>query len=273
MTLRQWVIDAFADAPFEGNPAAVVPLARWLDDALMQRIAAENNLSETAFFVATAPGRYGLRWFTPGAEVELCGHATLASAHVIFTHLKPALEGVTFDTLSGPLVVTRGADGLMEMDFPAAARTLLGDGREIGRRLAAATGCAEPDEIYATPDLMAAFPSAAHVRGFTPGGGLAGFLDAQGARGLIVTAPGEGGFDFVSRFFAPAIGVPEDPVTGSAHCRLAPYWSERLGKTRLIARQLSRRGGTVICELKNGRVALSGRCAPFLTGLIHLEAS
>ncbi len=269
MTLRQWVIDAFADAPFEGNPAAIVPLRAWLDDALMQKIAAENNLSETAFFVETAPGRYGLRWFTPAMEVDLCGHATLASAHVVFNHVAPSLDAVTFDTRSGPLTVTRGEGDLMTMDFPAIAAATPDGADEIGARVAAAMGTPAPAEVFTAPDLMIVFDDAAVVRALTPQGALGPLLSELGMRGLIATAPSDDDrYDFVSRFFAPNHGIPEDPVTGSAHCKLMPYWAKRLGRDRLTARQISPRGGTVICELKGDRVTLTGRCEAFLEGVL-----
>lgn len=269
MTLKQWVIDAFADAPFEGNPAAVVPLRAWLDEALMQKIAAENNLSETAFFVETAPGRYGLRWFTPAMEVDLCGHATLASAHVLFNHVAPSLESVTFDTRSGPLTVTRGADDLMTMDFPAIAAAVPADAAAIGAKAAAILKSPVPSEVFTAPDLMLVFQDAAAVRALTPQGGLGALLTELGMRGMIATAPSDDDrYDFVSRFFAPNHGIPEDPVTGSAHCKLMPYWAKRLGKTKLTARQISPRGGTVICEIKGERVTLTGRCEAFLEGTL-----
>lgn len=271
MTLKQWVIDAFADAPFEGNPAAVVPLKAWLDDALMQRIAAENNLSETAFFVETAAGRYGLRWFTPASEVDLCGHATLATAHVVFNHVAPGLEGVTFDTRSGPLVVTRAGGDLMTMDFPAIHATVPEGAAEIGAKVAAIMGCPVPAEVFTAPDLMIVLEDAAAVRALSPQAGLGPLLSEVKMRGLIATAPSDDArFDFVSRFFAPNHGIPEDPVTGSAHCKLMPYWAKRLGRTKLTARQVSPRGGTLICELKGERVTLTGRCEAFLEGVLNV---
>lgn len=269
MTLKQWVIDAFADAPFEGNPAAVIALARWLDDGLMQRIAAENNLSETAFFVETAPGRYGLRWFTPAMEVDLCGHATLASAHVVFNHVAPGLEAVTFDTRSGPLTVTRAGGDMMTMDFPAIHAAVPEGAAEIGARVAAILGCPVPAEVFTAPDLMIVLESAAAVRALSPHAGLGPLLSDVKMRGLIATAPSDDArYDFVSRFFAPNHGIPEDPVTGSAHCKLMPYWVKRLGKTKLTARQVSPRGGTLVCELKGERVTLTGRCEAFLEGVL-----
>ncbi len=271
MDLRQWTIDAFASQTFEGNPAAVVPLPDWLDTGLMQAIAEENNLSETAFFVETSPGRYGLRWFTPQLEVDLCGHATLASAFVVFSHVAPGLNEVVFDTRSGPLTVMRGTGGLLVMDFPAITATLPVDAPGIGRRLAETMGCPLPAEVFAAPDLMAVFDDAGAVRALSPRGALGQLLADLGMRGLIATAPSDDPkYDFVSRFFAPNHGIPEDPVTGSAHCKLAPYWGARLGKSRMIARQISPRGGTVVCELAGDRVKLSGTCVAFAQGVIHL---
>jgi PhzF family phenazine biosynthesis protein len=267
--LKQWVVDAFADAPFEGNPAAVVPLAAWLDDGLMQRIAAENNLSETAFFVESEPGRYGLRWFTPASEVDLCGHATLASAHVVFSYVAPSLERVIFDTRSGPLTVVRGSGDDMTMDFPAIVGRVPDGADALARRLAAVMGSPVPLEIFTAPDLMVVFEDAADVLALSPQGGLSDLLNDVSMRGLIATAPSDDArYDFVSRFFAPNHGIPEDPVTGSAHCKLMPYWAKRLGRTRLVARQVSPRGGTVICELKGDRVTLTGRCELFLEGTL-----
>ena len=271
MDLTFWQIDAFATQPFEGNPAAIMPLKSWLPDALMQSIALENNLSETAYLVETAPGRYGLRWFTPQHEVDLCGHATLASAYVLFNIVAPHLKAVTFDTRSGPLIVHRRDNGLIEMDFPAIASTPLADAPALARRIAETLNCPPPSEVFAAPDLMAVFDDAAAVRALTPHGALAGLLTDLNMRGLIATAPSDGpAYDFVSRFFAPNHGIPEDPVTGSAHCKLMPYWARRLGRTKLTARQISPRGGTVICELAGDRVKLAGKCTPFLKATITL---
>ncbi len=257
MRLRIFQIDAFTDAVFGGNPAAVCPLESWIDDATLQAIALENNLSETAFLVP-AKGAYGLRWFTPLAEVDLCGHATLASAQVVFQHLQPGADSVAFDTRSGRLAVSRGADGLT-MDFPALAAHPV----EPPADLVAGLG-AEPTAGYADMDYLALFETEAEVRALAPDQLALGRLDR---RGVIVSAPGES-VDFVSRFFSPNMGVPEDPVTGSAHCMLAPFWGERLGKTTLVARQVSRRGGIVRCELAGERVRLTGRAVQYLEGTI-----
>ena len=257
MRLRIFQIDAFTDAVFGGNPAAVCPLESWIDDATLQAIALENNLSETAFLVP-AKGAYGLRWFTPLAEVDLCGHATLASAQVVFQHLQPGADSVAFDTRSGRLAVSRGADGLT-MDFPALAAHPM----EPPADLVAGLG-AQPTAAYADMDYLALFETEAEVRALAPDQLALGRLDR---RGVIVSAPGES-VDFVSRFFSPNMGVPEDPVTGSAHCMLAPFWGERLGKTTLVARQISRRGGIVRCELAGERVRLTGRAVQYLEGTI-----
>jgi predicted PhzF superfamily epimerase YddE/YHI9 len=262
LKIRQYQVDAFAARPFEGNPAAVCLLEAWLDDALLQSIAEENNLSETAFLVATDPG-FELRWFTPVAEVDLCGHATLASAHVLFEHAGFSGEQVHFATRSGPLTVQRSGP-LLEMDFPAKPPSPCaappGFARALGR---------EPLEVLVADDFVAVFENEAAVLELTPDMGL---LAALGRRGICVTAPGES-HDFVSRFFAPRLGIPEDPVTGSAHCELAPYWSARLGRQRLQARQVSRRGGLVGCELRGDRVILSGKAVTIMEAVIRLDSS
>lgn len=253
MKIRQYQVDAFATRAFEGNPAAVCPLQGWLDDGLMQAIAEENNLSETAFFVPSDKG-FALRWFTPVKEVDLCGHATLATAHVIFEQLAYAGEVITFETRSGELFVKRQGQQL-EMDFPACPPTpcalpdLLAEG--LGQR---------PIEVWAADDYLAVFDSEATVRAITPNQALLGQLDL---RAVVITAPGNE-VDFVSRLFAPKLGIPEDPVTGSVHCTLAPYWANRLGKTTLSARQVSKRGGSLTCTVKADRVTLTGSAVTFL---------
>ncbi|MGA7800676.1 MAG: PhzF family phenazine biosynthesis protein [Gammaproteobacteria bacterium] len=248
MKLMQYQVDAFTDRVFGGNPAAVVPLSAWLDDGLLQAIAEENNLSETAFFVPSAKG-FELRWFTPLKEVDLCGHATLASAHVVFERLDYPEPVVTFETHSGELLV-ESREGLLVMDFPARPPTRC----EWSETLVQGLG-ARPVDMLAAADYLAVFDSEAAVRRITPDQALLGRLDL---RGVIVTAPGKE-VDFVSRFFAPKFGVPEDPVTGSAHCTLAPYWADRLGKKVLTARQVSKRSGEILCESRRDRVFLSGR--------------
>lgn len=260
MRIPMFQVDAFADRVFSGNPAAVCPLDAWPEESLMQAIAAENNLSETAFLVRNG-ARYGLRWFTPLAEVDLCGHATLASAFVIFHYLRPGLAEVAFDTRSGELRVSRNGE-LLRMDFPALPPSPCA----APATLAAALGREPAQVLRAGVKLLALFKSEDEVRALRPDMAALGRLDAQG---VIASAPGTAE-DFVSRFFAPAVGVPEDPVTGSAHCVLAPYWAERLGRTRLHARQVSRRGGEVFCELLGERVALSGQAVLFMRGEIEL---
>lgn len=259
LTLYQ--VDAFARRVFEGNPAAVVPLDDLLPDALMQAIAAENNLSETAFFIRSGD-EYKLRWFTPETEVDLCGHATLASAFVIFEFLEPELDRVVFDTCSGRLAVER-RDGLLAMDFPSRPPERV----EPCPGLVEALG-GSPREIWAARDYMAVYGSEAEVRALQPD--MARLAQAD-RFAVIATAPAETeGYDFVSRFFAPAQGVPEDPVTGSAHCTLVPYWAQRLGKSRLRARQVSRRGGELVCEWKGARVEIAGSAVLYLKGTIRV---
>jgi PhzF family phenazine biosynthesis protein len=260
MRLPLYQIDAFADRLFSGNPAAVVPLEEWLPDATMQAIAAENNLAETAFFVREGAD-FALRWFTPAVEVELCGHATLASAYVIFHSLEPARQSVRFRTMkSGVLGVTREGESLA-LDFPA----LPAASCPLPPELAPALGAA-PAELYRRDGrYLAVFARAEQVAALAPDFAA---LARQGHGDLIASAPGKDGVDFVSRFFAPAHGIDEDPVTGSAHCVLTPYWAQRLGKQQLRARQISRRGGTLSCTLRGERVAIAGRCVPYLEGWI-----
>lgn len=260
MKLDLYQIDAFTDRVFSGNPAAVCPLSTWLDDAVMQAIAAENNLSETAFFVPR-DGDFELRWFTPKLEVDLCGHATLASGHLILTRLEPRRTTVTFLTRSGPLTVIRDGDRLA-MDFPTWTPHPVPppDGLEaaLGRQAQA---------VYFGRDRhMAVFPSARDVRDLHPD--MAALARVSPGR-IIVTAPGDD-CDFVSRFFAPGSGIDEDPVTGSSHCVLVPYWAERLGKADLHARQISARGGELFCRHRGERITIAGRAALYLTGSIEL---
>ena len=254
-------VDAFASGLFGGNPAAVMPMARFPDDALMQAIAAENNLAETAFLVPSG-GDYLLRWFTPAVEVPLCGHATLASAAVVMERLEPGREDVRFHSASGALNVRREAGGYV-MDLPARMASLV----SAPEGLAEALGTA-PDEVFVNAfNYMAVFASAAAVRTLTPD--LAGIarLDRSG---LIVTAPGDEGYDFVSRYFAPRKGIAEDPVTGAAHCMLVPYWAGRIGEPALRAYQASPRGGEIGCRLVGDRVELSGCCVFYLEGSVNL---
>jgi len=259
MKLPLYQVDAFTSRRFAGNPAAVCPLPEWLPEATLQAIASENNLSETAFFVG-GRGDYAIRWFTPVAEVDLCGHATLASAHVVFTRLAPDLDVVRFSSASGPLVVRREGE-LRVLDFPARPP----QPREAWPALAQALGT-QPLEIWEARDCLALVGSEAEVRALRPD-----FLKlrALGGFAYLVTAPGETA-DFVSRFFAPALGIDEDPVTGSAHCTLVPFWSKRLGRSRLSALQLSARGGELECEDRGERVAIGGRAVDYLEGTIEV---
>ncbi|MBU2732087.1 PhzF family phenazine biosynthesis protein [Acidithiobacillus ferridurans] len=259
MKLKQYQVDAFTDKVFGGNPAAVVPLLSWPDDSLLQAIAEENNLSETAFFVP-AEKAFQLRWFTPLREVDLCGHATLATAYIIFEILNYSKQVITFETRSGTLFVEKN-DTRLEMNFPVRMPTPC----ELSEILARGLG-QRPIEVLAADDYLAAFDSEATVRAITPNQALLGQLDL---RGVIITAPGMEA-DFVSRFFAPKYGVPEDPVTGSAHCALAPYWANKLGKNILTAKQVSKRGGNITCEVKADRVFLSGCAVMFMESEMSL---
>lgn len=257
MKVRIFQLDAFATRRFRGNPAAVMPLEAFPADRVLQSIALENNLSETAFLVAR-DGDYQLRWFTPSMEVPLCGHATLASAAVVMERLEPGRGAVTFHTASGALHVKRADTGYV-MNFPARPTEPVA----ALPALALALG-AEPREVRADRiNYLAVLESEAAVRALVPDGAAVARLDRLG---VIVTARGSGEFDIVSRYFAPARGVPEDPVTGSAHCALAPYWSERLGTSVLRAYQASRRGGQMICRVQDGRVELEGACVFYLEG-------
>ncbi|MHC1742644.1 MAG: PhzF family phenazine biosynthesis protein [Syntrophobacteraceae bacterium] len=259
MKLPYYQVDAFTGKVFGGNPAGVCPLDGWLDDRLLQDIAAENNLSETAFIVPKGR-RFELRWFTPATEVALCGHATLASAFVVLNRLNWSDEIVEFETRrSGVLSVRRDGD-LLQMDFPARPP----EPCSIPEGLPAHLGVA-PVEVYMSEeDLLVCLQTERQVAELTPD--LRG-LAALDCRGVIVTARGRD-CDFVSRFFAPRVGVDEDPVTGSSHCVLIPFWSERLGKKTLFARQVSRRGGEIFCECGASRVKIGGRAALYLEGSI-----
>jgi predicted PhzF superfamily epimerase YddE/YHI9 len=239
----------------------VCPLETWLPDTVMQAIAAENNLSETAFFVAEGDG-WRLRWFTPTTEVDLCGHATLASAYVIFNLLVPEQPRIVFRTeKAGDLVVTRHGE-LLALDFPARPAAPCPPPPSLGPALGR-----QPSAVLAARDYLAVYDDPSDVAELAPDFAALAALDRFA---VIVTAPGSGEIDFVSRFFAPAQGVDEDPVTGSAHCTLIPYWAARLGKTRLAARQLSRRGGNLSCELRGDRVTIAGRAVLYLKGTIEI---
>jgi PhzF family phenazine biosynthesis protein len=260
MQLDVYQIDAFSDRPFAGNPAGVVPLKSWLPDATMQDIAAEMNLAETAFF-APEGDHYRIRWFTPTTEVKLCGHATLASAHVLHSLGKPA-EKIVFDSLSGPLSVAKSGDKL-ELDFPKL------EVRPQPEALAKVAACfdVKPVEMHVSEvydAYLALYERATDVERLTPDFPRLNALD----RTVIVTARGENGIDFVSRYFAPTAGIPEDPVTGSTHCVLATFWSRVLGKTDFHARQVSKRGGDLWLKLEGDRVKIAGYSTAVMQGKI-----
>jgi predicted PhzF superfamily epimerase YddE/YHI9 len=259
MNLPLFQVDAFARQPFQGNPAAVVPLQAWLPDALMQQVAAENQLSETAFFLPEKDG-FALRWFTPAQEVDLCGHATLATAHILYTELGHEKPEVVFHTRSGPLRVQRAGDSYL-MDLPA------WEPQEVSPPEALLAGLGgHPCAIFKTRDYLVEYEREADILALQPNFERLREVDSLG---VIVTAPGES-VDFVSRFFAPGAGVPEDPVTGSAHSSLTPFWAQKLGKQQLRARQVSARGGELGCEWQGERVILEGQAVTFLAGTISL---
>jgi predicted PhzF superfamily epimerase YddE/YHI9 len=263
MRIPCYQVDAFTRTRFAGNPAAVCPLTRWLPDATLQAIAAENNLAETAFFVPEGED-FHLRWFTPEVEVDLCGHATLATAFVLMTELEPRRSAVRFRSQSGPLAVARDGEAFT-LDFPS--RPPVPSDSPPG--LVAALGGA-PREVLLSRDWLVVYDTAAEVRGLRPD--FAALARVEGAFAVIVSGPGdERGVDFVSRFFAPVQGIPEDPVTGSAHCTLAPYWAGRLGREQLHARQISRRGGEIRCTLRGDRVDLTGHAVLVRTGEFLLD--
>jgi PhzF family phenazine biosynthesis protein len=260
MQLDVYQIDAFSDRPFAGNPAGVVPLKSWLPDATLQSIAAEINQAETAFF-APEGDHYRIRWFTPTTEVKLCGHATLASAHVMHS-LGKAPEKIVFDSLSGPLSVVKAGDKL-ELDFPRH------DVRPQPEALAKVAACfdVKPVEMHVAESYdayLALYEKAADIERLVPDFSRLNQVD----RTVLVTARGEGGIDFVSRYFAPTAGIPEDPVTGSTHCVLATFWSRLLGKTEFHARQVSKRGGDLWLKLEGDRVKIAGYATAVMQGQI-----
>jgi PhzF family phenazine biosynthesis protein len=260
MKLKIYQVDAFAAGLFKGNPAAVVPLTRWLADELLQQIAMENNLSETAFFVSEG-NQFHIRWFTPKAEVRLCGHATLATAHVLFNELGYQGELLTLESLSGILTVKKVEDQL-QLDFPADfAREV-----ESIEAFTKAFGAEPTTTFKGKTDYLLLFDSEETIKNIQPDIQL---LRSTPARGIIVTAKGSE-VDFVSRFFAPSVGVNEDPVTGSAHTLLIPFWANRLGKTKLTALQLSARGGQLWCTLSGDRVLIAGKAVTYLKGEIEV---
>jgi len=264
MRIPLFHVDAFTNRPFHGNPAAVCPLQEWLDDAFLLKVAAENNLSETAFFVSRGK-HYDLRWFTPRCEVKLCGHASLASAYVLLNLLLPSLQTVRFETrFSGALTVSKDGERLA-MNFPvmfAKPCTHSPEALIQGlRRVLRPSSLLEANDTY-----IAVYETEAAIRGICPDFAR---LEELHPFAVAVTAPGEES-DFVSRYFAPSYGIPEDPVTGSAHCALTPYWAERLGKTHLYARQLSERGGELWCEMAGDRVILKGSAVLTLQGTLQI---
>lgn len=270
-TLPFFQVDAFAEQAFGGNPAAVMPLASFLPDATLQAIAAENNLAETAFIVAEGENRWRLRWFTPTVEVPLCGHATLATAHVLFERLGARGPVLTFSTLSGDLTVAQLDDGRLEMDFPAdpPRRTAIPDG------LAEALG-ATPAEVWAGQYLVAVFETPDEIIGLRPDLAALEKIAGEATRGrgnLAAAAPGDGApYDVVSRFFAPGSGIPEDPATGSAHCILAPLFADRLGRADLSCFQAyPGRGGVIGAAVRGDRVLLRGRGRLVIEGAFHLD--
>ncbi len=271
MKLKLWQVDAFASRPFEGNPAAIVPLEAWLPDETLQAIALENNLSETAYLIREAEGKYTLRWFTPAAEVDLFGHATLASGFVVFDELAPGLNTTAFSTKSGELIVTRRDDGNLSMSLPADKNELLPNSVSLAEKLGAVLGVPPPDEIYDSRYLLAIWNDPAAIRQIRPATEMAPILREVNHWGLIASAASDGEpYDFISRFFAPDKGILEDPVTGSAHCVSAPFWAARLGKNNLRAFQASPRGGDILCTDEGARVTLAGHCALYMHGEIEV---
>ncbi len=260
MQLPLFQVDAFTAQLFAGNPAAICPLEHWLPDELMQKIAMENNLSETAFFVKEGFA-WHIRWFTPAVEVRLCGHATLASAHVLFNHLGVTEEAIHFHSKSGHLEVSRNGN-LLILDFPSDIYLEV----DLPEGLAEAIGKV-PDETWlGKSDYLLIYREKQDILSIRPDFNK---LRELPVRGIIVSAPGVEE-DFVSRFFAPAVGVDEDPVTGSAHTTLIPYWSKRLNKNRMKAVQWSARKGTIHCEYLGDRVLIGGECTTYMTGMIHI---
>jgi PhzF family phenazine biosynthesis protein len=261
MKLAIYQVDAFAETIFQGNPAAVVPLEDWIEEELMQKIALENNLSETAFFVKTDEG-YHLRWFTPEYEIDLCGHATLASAYIIKNFVEPHIAEIHFTTQKVGALKAAAKEGVYTLDFPAR----MPQPCEVPPSLLKSLGVSTVVEVLKSRDYFVVLPDEDAVRNVEPDFTLMKELDTIG---VIITAKGQLA-DVVSRCFYPGAGIPEDPVTGSAHCNIVPYWSEKLGKTKLFCKQLSPRGGDLLCELEGDRVLMSGKCVLYLQGEINL---
>jgi PhzF family phenazine biosynthesis protein len=263
MKLTLYQIDAFTNKLFGGNPAAVIPLKKWLPDDLMQQIALENNLSETVFFVASVKKGvdYDIRWFTPKLEINLCGHATLASAYVIFNILKEKKKTVSFSCKSGPLSVKKKKH-ILEMDFPSWKPERIND---YSKELLASLGNPEIAGVYKNRDCLIELLDEETLKKIEPDFTL---MKKTGEK-VIITAPGKV-VDFVSRFFAPSAGVDEDPVTGSAHSQLIPFWSEKLGKDKMVAKQLSKRGGDIYCQQNGERVIMGGECVYYMKGFFKI---
>jgi PhzF family phenazine biosynthesis protein len=260
MKLTIYQIDAFANKLFSGNPAAVVPLQKWLDDDLMQKIAMENNLAETAFFVKSGD-HFDIRWFTPELEINLCGHATLASAYVLYNFMEHDKPTIVFHSKSGPLSVSRDGD-MIHLDFPSWNPEHI---TEYPPELIESLAVKEVAGVYKNREYLVELNSEEEVRNCKPDFALMKKVDKM----IIITAAGKK-VDFVSRFFAPTAGIDEDPVTGSAHSQLIPFWSYKLGKTKMTAKQLSKRGGDLLCEQKGDRVVMAGKCVFYMRGEIEL---
>ncbi len=259
MKLTIYQVDAFAETVFKGNPAAVIPLDSWIPDDLMQQIAMENNLSETVFFVKTDAG-YHIRWFTPEYEIDLCGHATLASAYIIKNFIDPPVQEIHFSTQKAGVLKASAKDGSYTLDFPSR----MPEACDVPEKLLAAIGTKAVVEVLRSRDYFVVLPNEEAVRNVEPDYTIMKELDTIG---VIVTARGHDA-DVVSRCFYPGASIPEDPVTGSAHCNIVPYWAEKLGKTKLFCQQLSPRSGNLQCELVGDRVLMSGTCVLFLQGEI-----
>lgn len=267
MKLTIYQVDAFTDKVFGGNPAAIIPLQSWLDEKLMQQIAMENNVSETAFIVPSDNGTeasYHIRWFTPAVEIDLCGHATLASAYIIKTFLEPHVQEISFTTQKAGELKTYIKDGKYTLDFPARIPAPT----NVPEKLLSGLGVSAAVEVLKSRDYFVVLPNEEAVQNLEPDFNVLKEINAA----VIVTAKGHSA-DVVSRFFYPAGGIDEDPVTGSAHCNVIPYWSQKLGTTKMYAKQLSKRGGDLWCEYKNDRVLMSGNCVLFLTGEITITES
>ena len=260
MKLKMYQVDAFTENVFSGNPAAVVPLESWLPDETMQNIALENNLSETAFFISTANG-FHIRWFTPAAEVDLCGHATLAAAHVLFNHLNFSGKEIQFESRSGVLRVKKEANWIL-LNFPAS----FVNETTITENIEEAFSISPQQCFRGRDDLMLVYQNVEEIKNLKPDFQK---ISKINTRGIIVTAKSDK-YDFVSRFFAPAVGVNEDPVTGSAHTMLIPYWAKTLAKNELSAKQISARGGILKCKYLNDRVEIGGQATTYLTGEIFI---